>query len=467
MKLSLIGGGGVRTVFFSQSLAKYAGKLGIDSFVIMDIDAEKLGIYGAMAANILKDTPNLAVTLTTDIKDAAKGTDYVVTTMRVGGDAGRIQDERIALKHGLLGQETTGAGGFSFALRSIPVMRDYCEVFQKYGNDPLIFNFTNPAGLVTQAMHDYGYHNVIGICDGPTELKTDISENTGIRMNHLFTRVYGLNHLSWLNSVQVNGVEILGKLMASNGFLENSKAFGHFDKELIRYIGAIPNEYLYYYYYREEAISNIFGAKNTRGEVIKQINDRMDQTLRQINPEKNPEKALEAYYAFLRERESSYMSIELQSRRKRNAHTDLSFLEDIPLPAEQPGEEIKFEGYSGVMFNYIDAVQRDLNVDIPVSVPSAGAINGLRDTDVAEVTCIVDRDGAHPVLAGDIPEQNLLLMQQVKLFERLVVEAVKRQSKELCIEALLVHPLIGSYSLAKKLAHEYLETFKSYIGDYK
>ena len=176
-KLTIIGGGSVRAPFFANSLAKRAHTLHISTLCLYDIDSEKLRVIGSIAKHaVAKIAPDLQVILETDLTKAITGTDYFVTTIRVGGDHSRVVDEQIAIKNGVLGQETTGAGGFFMAARSIPVLADYCRRIKELAPNAWIFNFTNPSGLVTQAMHSLGYDHVIGICDTPSSTKLRIAE---------------------------------------------------------------------------------------------------------------------------------------------------------------------------------------------------------------------------------------------------------------------------------------------------
>ena len=167
MKMSLIGGGGVRTPYFVESLAKYAEALGVTQLTLMDSDEEKLTTYGALAKWMAEQTgARVNIELTANPIEAVRDAAYVVTTLRVGQDQARVLDETIALKHGVLGQETTGAGGCMYALRTIPAMLQYMQWVREYARpDAMVFNFTNPAGLVTQAMVDAGYDRIVGICD--------------------------------------------------------------------------------------------------------------------------------------------------------------------------------------------------------------------------------------------------------------------------------------------------------------
>jgi 6-phospho-beta-glucosidase len=466
MKIALIGGGGVRTMYFTEAVAKYADKLGVTNIEIMDIDEEKLEVFGNLAKHVaMKSNSELKIDLNTDITKAVSEADYVVTTMRVGKDEGRVKDEKMALKHGVIGQETTGAGGFSFALRTIPVMLDYCRIIKEKSNNAIVFNFTNPAGLVTQAMHDAGYTNVIGVCDNPTTLKSEVAHALGLGINNIYTRMYGLNHLSWMDSIKIKDMELIDKLLESDAFLESSWEFGYFDKDLIRLLKQIPNAYLYYFYYPEKALKNILSSGKTRGEVILDINNKMVKRLKEIDVKRNPEKALEAYHKFLKERESSYMSIELAGKKLQSKSFDLS---SLGIEGLNIGHEAGtcFEGYAGVAFNYIEAVKNNRPMDIPLNVANNGAIPELRPEDVVEITCVVDKDGAHPAKVERIPENNMLLIKQIKQYENLTVQAVKHRSKDLAVQALMIHPLINSYSIAKALVEEYLAEFKDYLGEW-
>ena len=170
MKLSVIGGGGVRSMFLAKSIAQKAEKLHIDELWFMDINEKKLNIYGKMAKEVARQlNPKMRFYLSTDAVETIKDADYVITTIRVGEDDMRVKDERIALNMGVLGQETTGAAGLSFAMRSVDALAQYCEMIKTYAKkDCKVFNFTNPAGVVSQTLRDMGYDFTYGICDAPS-----------------------------------------------------------------------------------------------------------------------------------------------------------------------------------------------------------------------------------------------------------------------------------------------------------
>jgi len=188
MKLTVIGGGGVRSMFLAKSIAQRAHDLHITELVFMDCDADKLRIYGGLARHVARLLdPALKFTLTTDADEAVRDADYIITTIRVGGDHTRVRDERIALDLGILGQETTGAAGLSFAMRSVPALADYCERIKRLSKPTVkVFNFTNPAGVVSQALRDMGYDFTYGICDAPSGMLHQFADLYGVDASPLW-----------------------------------------------------------------------------------------------------------------------------------------------------------------------------------------------------------------------------------------------------------------------------------------
>ena len=267
MKLTVIGGGGVRSMFLAKSIAQRAEELHIDELVFMDNDPEKLRIYGGLAAHVARMLcPTMKFTLTSSAEEAVTDADYVITTIRVGGDATRVRDERLALDLGILGQETTGAAGVSFAMRSIPALAEYCELIKKLAKPGVkVFNFTNPAGVVSQALRDMGYDFTYGICDAPSGMLHQFADLYGVDASRIYGECYGLNHLSYFQSIKVDGKEIMPELIANDeAYAKTDMRF--FEKRLLEDRGCVLNEYLYYFYYREKAVANILNAKQTRGD---------------------------------------------------------------------------------------------------------------------------------------------------------------------------------------------------------
>ncbi len=454
MKLAVIGGGGVRSMFLAKSIAQKAAQLNITELVFMDNNERKLAIYGKMAQQVARRiNDKIDFSLTCDAAEALTDADYVITTIRVGEDDMRVKDERIALSKGVLGQETTGAAGLSFAMRSVDALAGYCELIKKYSKPGCkVFNFTNPAGVVSQTLRDMGYDFTYGICDAPSGMLRTFEKLYGAKEGSARGEVYGLNHLSYFSSVRIDGREVMHEI------IENDRAYTetdlrYFDKSLLRERNAILNEYLYYFYYREKAVANILNAPQTRGEQIAEINRRMTAELEQIDIENDFDKALAVFEYWYGERENNYMAAESGVKRQTKWHFDIYEKDD--------------GGYAGVALNFIGIEQSGGVDSMILCVPNNGAIEGLLDTDVVEITCDI-RDGkAIPHVFGKVDEQNLELIRRVKIYERLASEAIRTKSRTKAIEALTLHPLVASYSLATELVDEYLAHNKDYTGEWK
>lgn len=454
VKLTVIGGGGVRSMFLAKSIAQAAEELGIDKLVFMDIDAEKLRIYGGMAAKTVKLLcPKLKFSCTTNVVEAFIGADYIITAIRAGGDDMRVRDERIALASGVIGQETTGAAGFSFAMRSIPVLLDYCAYVKKYAKpDVKIFNFTNPAGLVSQAMRDAGHGNTYGICDAPTSMLGSFAELLSVPSESVSGEVFGLNHLSFFNSVTVNGKNILPKLIESDVAYERTD-MRYFDKAFLQRKQLIPNEYLYYYYSRERAFENINGASETRGEQIARLNKAMTAELAEKDIANDFNGCLKIFDKYYGMRENSYMASETGVSRNTEWHFN-PFSKDSG-------------GYAGVALKYMRIAASGKPGRMIMCVPNDGALNFLEDSDIIEATCDVTPDGIFPHCFTVEDEDTRELIRRMKLYERNAAKAILLKDRDLAVSALMLHPLIESYTLAASLTDSYIELNKEFSDGWK
>lgn len=447
MKIGVIGGAGVRTVIFINGLLKRYQKLNIDTVVLYDINREKLEVIAKLCNHVVaREGKDLVVRYATDPVEAIRGMDYIVTTLRVGGDHSRVIDETVALKNGVIGQETTGVGGFSMAVRTIPVLMDYCRMIEQYAPNAWVFNFTNPSGLVTQALHAAGFHRVIGICDAPSSMKYRMAQKLGVTEEELYVEFFGLNHLSWIRSVQVRGEEILPKLIADDDFLSSIQELEIFDRDVIRDTGMLPNEYLYYYYHRERALGNIEKSDATRGQTIERVNQLMMKELGEMDIDADPEGALQVFLYYMQLRENSYMSIESGS-----ANRPMLEKGSLPVPEGM--------GYAGVMLDCIEGMQSAAGRTLVLSILNNGCLPFLKDDDVVEVTCNVSERGIEPVKQASVPEMCELYIRLIKRYERLTVEAVRDNCAQKAVEALMMHPLVNSWSLAKKLMADYAEAY--------
>lgn len=460
MKLALIGGGGVRAPLFVASALRRAERVGLEELCLMDVDAEKLAIFGGLCREVARRAGSpVRITATTDARAALEGAKHVVTTIRVGAEPGRVLDERIALRHGVLGQETTGPGGFAMALRSIPALLGYAELAERVSPGAWLYSFTNPAGLVTQALRDAGFARTIGICDGANVCQHSVAGWLKVDPQRLRPEVFGLNHLSWTRRVLLDGEDVLAPLLRDPAFLSGTM-MKLFDRALVDRIGMWLNEYLYYFYYAEQAVASIGADEKTRGEEIVELNKNLLAQLRRIDVDRDPDAALRAFHAYQNRRHATYMHYA-----QPDAPTMEQADEQAAAPPEPTGEE--GEGYAGVALGIVEAMETGVPLYTALNVPNEGAIDCMRPGDVVEVSCVVDREGVRPLPIGAIPEPQELLMRSVKLYERLTVEAVGTRSRATAVAALMAHPLVLSYSRARPLVDEYLAAHREYVGEWQ
>lgn len=455
MKLTLIGGGGVRSPLFVMTLLRWQKGLGVQELSLMDVDERKLELMGGLCRELVRRAEDpFRLTLTTDPLSALAGADHVVTTIRPGFEQGRVLDERIALDHGVLGQETTGAGGFSMALRSIPVLLEYARLLKELSPQAWMFNFTNPAGLVTQALRDAGFDRTVGICDSGNAAQSAVAKWAGVEPRSIRAQIFGLNHLSWCRHAWLGEEDLLPRALADEHFLQEYQSI--FEPDLVRHAGMFLNEYLYYYYYAEKALEAVRAEKRTRGEEILDLNHRLIAQLDEIGVERDPERALRAFFGYEKRRNATYMQY---------AHAGHTEIVEQPFDADIPAEA--GEGYAGVALSIIKALSSGVEINTALNVPNEGAIPGMVFEDVVEVSCRVDGNGIHPLQMDEIQPAQLGLMRSVKLYETLAVQAVRERSRKLAIDALMAHPLVQSYSRAKPLVEALLAAHKEYVGEWK
>jgi 6-phospho-beta-glucosidase len=455
MKLTIIGGGSVRTPHLIPSLVRRAARLDLQELWLMDNDAEKLNLIGRLVERLAEqESAPFKIVLTTDAREAVRGAQHVITSIRPGQERGRAADERICFRHSVLGQETTGAAGFAMAMRSLPAILDYARLVAEVGAPGAwIYNFTNPAGLVAQGLHDAGIERVVGICDSANGAQHAASRYLGVPLKQVFHEVYGLNHLSWTRSVRIDadqdgrgGEEVLPALLNDEKFIAATH-MASFAPGLRQWQKAFLNEYLHYYYHRNEALAALLKKPETRGEEIVRLTGQLLDDLRAAP---TPEAALVAWSDVMERRSATYM-----------AHARTS-TESAHLPSTPEDDE----GYAGVALGCVEAIATGVPHYTGLNVPNNGSIAGMNDDDIVEVSCWVDSNGIRPVPVGSIPENQYLLMREVKQYERLASRAILNKSRELAVQALTVHPLVGSYPLAETLVDEFLTTHRDLVGEW-
>jgi 6-phospho-beta-glucosidase len=267
---------------------------------------------------------------------------------------------------------------------------------------------------------------------------------------------------------RVDGENVVPRLIQDERLAAQVPHLSLFEPALLRLVGMLPNEYLYYYYYRERALANIQAAEETRSEQVRRLSNDLLRDLDEIGPASHPERAWMRYRRYLQSRHGSYMATETGGSMQRDSNQER---EDQAKPSAEGGE-----GYAGVALDILAAAGAPAEIgrgnpaaaapSLVANVPNQGAVEGMRDDDVVEVVCRCDSAGLHPLPAGEVPEDALLLMQQVKRYERLTVEAVQTRSRELAIEALMAHPLVGSYPVARSLVNAYLDAHHELVGEW-
>jgi 6-phospho-beta-glucosidase len=433
VKLAILGGGGFRVPQVYRAVLGDTGTPRVTDVVLYDPSAERLAVMESVLAQQAAGVPDAPrVTSTADLPTALEGAQFVFSAIRVGGLAGRTQDERIALSLGLLGQETTGPGGIAYGLRTIPAAMQIAEAVKACCPDAYVINFTNPAGMITEAMQRVLGDRVIGICDTPGGLLRRIGVALGVDAARLRPDYVGLNHLGWMRRVLVHGDDVLPGLLADESRLAGVEEAEIFGVPWLQQLGCIPNEYLYYYYFTRDAIRSITSGETTRGEFLQR-----QQPSFYRGAAAAPADALSLWQHTVDERSALYMA------------------EAKGGPAEV--EPAQTDGYEQVALAVMAAIARDEPAQIILNVRNGSAVAGLDADAVVEVPTVVDRDGVHPLPASTPDLHQLGLMQQVKAVERLTIEAASTGSADTALKAFALHPLVDSVTVARDLLAGYLD----------
>jgi 6-phospho-beta-glucosidase len=435
MRLTVLGGGGFRVPLVYSALLADREPGRIDEVVLHDVDAARLVAIQRVLVQLAQGVPDApVVSAETDLDRALEGADFVFSAIRVGGSAGRIRDERTALDLGVLGQETTGPGGLAFALRTVPVAVDIALRVARYAPDAWLINFTNPAGVVTEAMQQVLGDRAIGICDSAIALGRRCAAAVLADPEQVHLDYVGLNHLGWLRGLHHGGRDLLPDLLADDVALagiEESRLIG---LDLVRALGAIPNEYLYYYYRNREAVAAITASPQTRGEFLHR---QQEQFYARVTA--SPHTALQTWRQVRAEREATYMA---ESRSGGDVGRDAA--------------DLTSGGYEAVALALMHAIGRNRRASLILDVRNGTAVPGLPPEAVVEVPCTVDATGPRPLATGPVTGHQLGLMQQVKEVEQAIIGAALTGSRALALKAFALHPLVGSVRVARALVEGYL-----------
>ncbi|MEU6945063.1 6-phospho-beta-glucosidase [Streptomyces sp. NPDC046316] len=435
MKLTILGGGGFRVPLVYGALLGDHAEGRVTHVTLHDLDGGRLAAIARVLAEQGAGVPDAPrVTATTDLDEALRGADFVFSAIRVGGLEGRAADERIALAEGVLGQETVGAGGIAYGLRTVPVAEHIARRISVLAPDSWVINFTNPAGLVTEAMSRILGDRVVGICDSPVGLGRQVARILGADPDEAWIDYVGLNHLGWLRGLRVGGRDELPRLLADDEALGSFEAGRLFGPEWLRTLGAIPNEYLHYYYFNREAVRAYQQAERTRGAYLR------DQQAGFYDEMGKPDtSALATWRRTLADREATYMA----------ANREAAGM------GERDEQDLESGGYENVALALMRAIARNERATLILNVRNGTTLSVLDADAVIEVPCFVDAAGAHPVSVAPLPYHAVGLVTAVKAVEREVLAAAASGSRATAVKAFALHPLVDSVSVARRLVDGY------------
>jgi 6-phospho-beta-glucosidase len=448
MKLTIIGAGGVRTPLILNAIIKRNDRLRFTKLALLDIDKKHLELIAKVTEPVERSLKgSVEILRTTDAHAALDGADFVITTFRVGGIEGRILDEKVALEHNVIGQETTGPGGFAMAMRTIPVLFKYIQIMKKVCPDAWLINFANPSGLITEAVTtQHLWDHIVGICDGPSTLWAFAAAFlNAASLQDVDLDYFGLNHLGWIRSIKYNNKDFLLEILAMM-----SKSGGipgyPFKPEFLAALGLIPNEYLYYFYNSEHALRKLKYKKKSRGEMLLESNNRLYMELQ--NSIGNNLK--EIYQKYLADRHGSYSD---------------NFGEGIQAAGINMDRIDKLvpDGYAGVALDFIEGISGITPKKLILNVPNGASIYGMEADDVVEICCGLSKNQIINQPVGDIPVHCLGLMKQVKAYEKLTIEAVTTGSYQKAWLALALHPLVRDEENARLILDEYIAAHHVYF----
>ncbi|MCR1877148.1 6-phospho-beta-glucosidase [Paraclostridium bifermentans] len=430
LKIVTIGGGSSYTPELVEGFIKRCKELPVKELWLVDIEEgkQKLEIVGNLAKRMVKKAGiDMEIHLTLDRREALKGADFVTTQLRVGLLEARIKDESIPLSHGVIGQETNGAGGLFKALRTVPVVLDIIKDVEELCPNAWIINFTNPTGVITEAVFRYtDFKNYIGLCNVPIGMRNGIAKLFEVENERIQMDFAGLNHMVYGLNVALDGEDVtdeaIDKFVHSKLTMQNIKAI-EFNADFVKNLGLVPCPYHRYYYKTKEMLEeelNEFAKGKARGQVVKELEDQLFELYKDENLDIKPPQ--------LEKRGGAY--------------------------------------YSDAACNLISSIYNDKRDIQVVNTINNGAIRNFKDNQAVEVSSVITKNGPKPLSIGYLPDAVDGLVSQIKSFEMLAAKAAVYGDYNAAYLALCINPLIPSDDLAKIILDEMMEAHKDYLPQF-
>jgi 6-phospho-beta-glucosidase len=443
-KVAIIGGGGVRTPLVIFGIHESCKRLGVDELVLYDVDRQRAAVMAELGKTLVaSEGGSLRVRLADSLEDAVEGAAFVLTSIRIGGIAGRAIDERIAMRNGFPGQETTGPAGIAMGLKTVTAAIAYAREVERRSPGAFLINFTNPAGLITQAISHHTAVKTIGICDTPTEMFHRIAQALKAEPPDVHCEYVGLNHLGWVRRILLKGEDVTERVLNDDAILESLYHARLFDHSLIRALGLIPTEYLFFYYSRRRALANQQSAGATRGEEIAKLNDELFGNLAEAVAAGHAQRALTIYKEYLNRRSGSYMQLEAAAG---SAFDSRHVLDEDPFRTAT--------GYHRIALDVMNALSDDEASRVVINVRNHGALDDVDWEDVVETACAISRHAMVRERNGALPESVRGLVLAVKAYERTAIQAAVEGSALLARKAMLLYPAVGEWEPSEQLLHD-------------
>jgi 6-phospho-beta-glucosidase len=441
-KVSFLGGGGVRTPLVIFGINEAARELDVEELALFDIDADRAQRIAQLGREIVRrEGGSLRVRVAASEEQAVEGASFVLNSVRVGGIETRARDERGAIGCGYPGQETTGPAGIAMGQRTIPVAIRQAKLVAKLAPAAWLINFTNPAGLITQAILQHSEARAVGICDTPTEMLHRIQTALAATPEEVVCDYVGLNHLGWVRRVMLRGEDVTDRVLDDDAILTQLYPAPLFDHELIRALRLLPTEYLFFYYSRTRALENQRRQGSTRGEQIAQMNETLMARLMTLLADNDEAAALQAYVDYLNLRSGSYMKLEGEGRSAFEGE----------MRNEDPFRSAT--GYHRIALDVMKALCSAEEHRVIVNTRNGDTFAEIDASDVIETTCAIGNNAIRPLPLAPLPEEVRGLVLAVKAYERAAIRAAVTGSTRDLRASMLLYPAIGEWEPSAEILH--------------